>query len=261
MYGKIFESMYEGTLYGQWEAIVTMQQLIVIANEDGVVDMTPPHISGKTSIPLDIIEKGLEILSAPDKYSRTPGSDGTRIALLDDHRPWGWYIVNYKKYRDMVRREDKKEADRIRMANKRNANKINDVADSRIESHDVAKVAHTDTYTYTDTDLKAKGRASSSDFEKFWQRYPKKVKKKTAKDIWMRKKPDLDTLLADIENRTSNDSQWQDGFIPHPTTYLNGERWNDDIQVSKVDRGRKLTYAEQLAQDMAAKGMLNVTDQ
>ena len=246
MYGKIFESMYEGTLYGQWEAIVTMQQLIVIANEDGVVDMTPPHISGKTSIPLDIIEKGLEILSAPDKYSRTPGSDGTRIALLDDHRPWGWYIVNYKKYRDMVRREDKKEADRIRMANKRNSNTINDVADSRIESHDVAKVAHTN--TYTNTDLKAKGRASSSDFEKFWQEYPKKVKKKTAKDIWLRKKPDLDTLLDDIDNRLASDEQWRSGYIPHPTTYLNGERWNDEISAPK----HELTYAEKLKRDLDA---------
>ena len=48
MYGKIFESIYDGSLYGQWEAIVTMQQLIVLADADGVIDMTPPAISGKT---------------------------------------------------------------------------------------------------------------------------------------------------------------------------------------------------------------------
>ena len=37
-------------------------------------------------------------------------------------------------------------------------------------------------------------------------------------------------ILADIENRLKLDAQWQDKtFIPHPTTYLNGERWNDDI--------------------------------
>jgi len=34
--------MYEGTLYGQWEAIITFQQLIVLATEDGIIDMTPP---------------------------------------------------------------------------------------------------------------------------------------------------------------------------------------------------------------------------
>ncbi len=63
MYGKIFDSIYDGTLYGQWEAIVVMQQLIVLADANGVVDMTPPAISARTSIPLPIIEKGLQILA------------------------------------------------------------------------------------------------------------------------------------------------------------------------------------------------------
>ena len=85
MYGKIFDTIYKGTLYGQWEAIVTMQQLIVLADADGVVDMTPMAISAVTSIPRDIIDKGLEILSSPDKYTRTPGSDGRRIDLSVRH--------------------------------------------------------------------------------------------------------------------------------------------------------------------------------
>jgi hypothetical protein len=99
MYGKIFDSIYNGTLYGQWEALVTMQQLIVLADVDGVVDMTPMAISARTSIPREIIDKGLDILGSPDKYTRTPGSDGRRIELIDDHRPWGWVLVNYEHYK------------------------------------------------------------------------------------------------------------------------------------------------------------------
>ena len=238
MYGKIFESMYEGTLYGQWEAIVTMQQFIVIANEDGVVDMTPPHIAGKTSIPLEIIEKGIDILSKPDPYSRTPGDEGIRIALLDDHRPWGWYIVNYKKYRDMVRREDKKEADRIRVKASRdrvkcdeNANKNNDVAECRKVSQPVANVAHTDTDTYTLKDIGQNAPRLTARFEDFWKAYPKKRKKKTAKEIWRRKKLDrlADQLIADVGKRQAQDTQWKEGYIPDPTTYLNQERWEDEL--------------------------------
>jgi len=105
VYGKIFESIYDGSLYGQWEAIVTMQQLIVLADADGIIDMTPPAIAGKTSIPLDILEKGLKILSQPDPYSRSPGSNGARIELLDEQRPWGWFLVNHIKYRDMHLRD------------------------------------------------------------------------------------------------------------------------------------------------------------
>ncbi len=101
MYGKIFDSMYEGTLYGHWEAIVTLQQMIVLCTPDGVVDMTPQAIAARTSIPIEIITKGLKVLSEPDPFTRTPGEEGRRLTLIDGHRPWGWQIVNHEKYKNM----------------------------------------------------------------------------------------------------------------------------------------------------------------
>ena len=148
MYGKLFASMYDGTLYGQWQAIVTLQQMVILADEDGVVDITPPALAAKTSIPLEIIEKGLEQLSQPDKYSRSAAEDGRRIVLVDEDRPWGWSIVNYRHYRNLASREDKKRKDRERIAEKRNESKA--VADCRNLSQPVADVAHTDTDTDTD---------------------------------------------------------------------------------------------------------------
>jgi len=150
MYGKIFESMYDGTLAANWEALVTFQQLIVLADEVGVVDMTSHVLSSRTGIPVEIIEKGLELLEADDSYSRTPEQNGKRIERLDDHRPWGWKIVNYMKYRQLSSREDKKQADRERIRNKRGTAKNGDVATCRNVSRDVADVAHTDTDTDTD---------------------------------------------------------------------------------------------------------------
>ena len=142
MYGKIFDSMYEGTLYGHWEAIVTLQQMLVLCNREGVIDMTPQAISARTSIPFEIIEKGLKLLADPDPYSRTPGDDGRRIVTMDAHRPWGWVIVNYAKYRDMKTREEKNEADRIRIAANRKALKDRDVATCSNMSQRVADVAY-----------------------------------------------------------------------------------------------------------------------
>jgi hypothetical protein len=83
VYGKVFDSIYDGTLYGNWEAIATFQQLIVLANADGIVDMTPQAIAARTSFPLDLIQRGIKFLEAPDPYSRTPGDEGRRIALID----------------------------------------------------------------------------------------------------------------------------------------------------------------------------------
>lgn len=143
MYGKIFESIYDGTLAGHWQAIVTMQQLIVLSSPDGVVDMTPEAIARRTTIPLEIITAGLEHLAKPDPYTRTPGEDGRRIVLLDDHRPWGWRLVNHGKYMRLRDMEQKRAADRARISEKRKQNKY--VA---IESQ-MSQMSPTQTHTHT----------------------------------------------------------------------------------------------------------------
>lgn len=115
MYGKIFESMYDGTLSADWKAMVVFQQFIVLADSEGVVDYTPPALSRRTGIPLDIIEHGIEKLEQPDKYSRSADCDGRRIVLVDEHRPWGWLIVNYEHYRDIAKQSDKREKTKERV--------------------------------------------------------------------------------------------------------------------------------------------------
>ena len=103
MYGKIFVSMFDGTLatVGPWEALVTFQQLLILADKYGTVDMTPEAIARRTTVPLEIIRKGLEALEKPDPHSRTPDEEGRRIVPLSDSRPWGWKIVNHAHYRTM----------------------------------------------------------------------------------------------------------------------------------------------------------------
>lgn len=111
MYAKVFGQIYDGTLCtrGPWQALVTFQQLLVLADVEGNVDMTPGAISRRTTIPLDIIEMGLATLIQPDPESRTPTEEGRRIMPLAEGRTWGWRIVNYKHYRDMKREEDRRQ--------------------------------------------------------------------------------------------------------------------------------------------------------
>lgn len=118
-YAKIFASIYDGTLAEHWQALVTFQQLMILSNARGVVDMTPFSISRRTGIPLEIIEAGIAVLAAPDPRSRSKEADGRRIVLLDPDRDWGWRLVNHAYYRGLMSATDKKEADRIRIATKR----------------------------------------------------------------------------------------------------------------------------------------------
>ena len=75
-------------------------------------------------------------------------------------------------------------------------------------------------------------RMSEEDFLIFWEGYPKKQdKKKAHKSFSKLKKGLLPRILNAIEEFKKTDS-WQKGFIPMPTTFINGERWEDIISTS-----------------------------
>lgn len=124
MYGKVFRQMYKGTLamVGPWEAVVTFQQLIILAERDGIVDMTADAISRETTIPVEIIKKGIEALEKPDPESRSPDEEGRRIVRLADNRSWGWKIVNKEKYDKIKSDEDRREYQRQYWREKRSPN-------------------------------------------------------------------------------------------------------------------------------------------
>lgn len=108
MYGKLFASMFRGSLYGKWQAIITFQQMIILADQDGIVDFTPESLSATTSIPLEIIKEGITLLESPDPFSRSPDEEGRRIVRLSDERAWGWKITNYMHYRSIRTAEERR---------------------------------------------------------------------------------------------------------------------------------------------------------
>jgi hypothetical protein len=158
MYGKIFESIYDGTLVEDWRALITFQQFIVLCDADGILDMTPSAISRRTGIPIEHIKAGIDILENDDPYSRSPTENGRRIVRLDAHRNWGWVIVNHKQYRDlqdaeMVRKQTRERVKRFREKRKNGCNVT--VTDGNASN---AKKRYTDTDTDTNTKKKKNSR-------------------------------------------------------------------------------------------------------
>lgn len=83
-------------------------------------------------------------------------------------------------------------------------------------------------------DLPASKTNYQESFQKFWFEYPRKVGKEKAKAAWEKIKPDeelLAIILAALAKQKKSvdwikdDGQW----IPHPATWLNGKRWEDEI--------------------------------
>lgn len=68
-------------------------------------------------------------------------------------------------------------------------------------------------------------------FLAFWNKYPKKVGKKQAQRSWNRlSKKNKELVMDDIPKR--QDAVWKHNskqYIPNPATYLNNERWLDDM--------------------------------
>lgn len=77
-------------------------------------------------------------------------------------------------------------------------------------------------------------------FDRFWQAYPRKTAKPQAAKAFARLRPDeplLSRMLAALALQRQS-AQWQrdDGqFIPHPSTWLNGRRWEDEVSAQPMD--------------------------
>ena len=73
-------------------------------------------------------------------------------------------------------------------------------------------------------------------FEEFWKLYPKKRDKKKARDKYVRllKKKDIhEQILEGLKGHLPLWDELEEQFIPYPTTWLNGERWNDEIETKR----------------------------
>jgi hypothetical protein len=86
---------------------------------------------------------------------------------------------------------------------------------------------------FSEEEAPKKERAADA-FERFWQAYPKKVKKPDAQKAWVKaiKAADPDKIIAAVEVYSGTDTV-QRGFILNPTSFLNSKRFNDaDVQPS-----------------------------
>lgn len=83
-------------------------------------------------------------------------------------------------------------------------------------------------------------------FERFWEAYPRKVGKQAALKAWKKLAPD-DNLTEKILSAVAAQKhcqQWTKDcgqFIPHPTTWLNQGRWEDEVNTTE---GREVENGE-----------------
>ncbi len=88
---------------------------------------------------------------------------------------------------------------------------------------------------------KGNGSTTTDGFEEFYAAYPRRVGRAKAEQAWRAIKPD-DTLRARImaaiaQHKKSEQWSKDNGkFIPHPTSWLHGKRWEDELKPAAAPR-------------------------
>ena len=86
----------------------------------------------------------------------------------------------------------------------------------------------------------ARSVSYSDDFEAWWTAYPRKVGKVTAFESWEAlngTRPELAVLVSitDAHARQWDDESRPSDKIPHPSTWLNNRRWEDELTPHRAE--------------------------
>lgn len=109
MYAKIFTQIFDSSIAEDYKVRHVFEDLLKLADRDGVLDMTLEAIARRTNVPLEEVRHGVDELCKPDERSRSKEEEGRRLVLLDPERGWGWRIVNYHHYRALRDEEARRE--------------------------------------------------------------------------------------------------------------------------------------------------------
>jgi hypothetical protein len=120
VFAKVFSQIYDSSIVENADLRFTFMDLLVLADQNGVVDMTHEAIARRTNRPIELIRKTISELEEGDPRSRSPKFKGARIKRLDSHRDWGWMIVNYARFRKIASGEQRREKTKARVEKFRN---------------------------------------------------------------------------------------------------------------------------------------------
>src|ERR1700679_63159 len=95
VFAKIFSQIFDSSISTDYVVRHVFMDLLVLADREGVVDMTLDAISRRTNVPEKIVKHCITELLKSDPKSRSHEEEGRRIVPLDSHRDWGWQMVNY----------------------------------------------------------------------------------------------------------------------------------------------------------------------
>jgi len=246
MYAKVYAQIFDSSLRDKWQAWVVFVAMLALADADDELDMTLEALAARTGLPGSIVSEGVAWLEKPDPFSRSPEAEGRRIVRLDDHRAWGWKIVNRAKYKRLRDNTERREYFRVQKQAKRA-----DVHHSPPVStfvHQCPPQAVCSMQLGIESEPlpkserpKKQPKEDPEGFQRFWDAYKNSFGRRTEKPAaaaeWKRQRCEdiADQVLQALE-RYKQTREWAEGFMPYPARWLKRRLWDDDSAVdAEVD--------------------------
>lgn len=250
MFAKVFEQIFDSSLAENWKTRLVFEDMLVLADMNGVVDRTPEAISRRTNVPLDIVNEAITVLEAPDPRSRSSTDDGRRLIRLDEHRNWGWMITNYEYYRGLASEEQRraKTAERVRRHRAKSQHKrvCNAPVTLVNDSPSASASASSSLIPSSLPEGSAEGRRNlEKEFLECWQLYPDKSGKREAWKAYL-KACQSGTTQAAVLSGLNRYLNWlrvkrEDGFkdlkAKNGSTWFNQRCWEDEYTVMRKEVG------------------------
>jgi hypothetical protein len=106
MYGKHFESMYEGSMYGAGISVFAVWGYVISHARAGRVELNPKKLADTLGGTLEDVRGAIEFLMKPDPHSRHKEREGRRLVKEGEFQyllpSWGAY--------QQIRNEDERRA-------------------------------------------------------------------------------------------------------------------------------------------------------
>jgi hypothetical protein len=218
-YTPLFSSLVSSTIWQEdLETKVLWVTMLALKNQHGVVEGSIPGLAHIAGIPIEKCRKSIQRLESPDPDSRTQDFEGKRIKQTED----GWLILNHEKYSQKARNR----AEYFKEYRK---------SKSKITTPTNTPVTVTPTVPITETKKEKKKEEYSAQFLSFWDKYPRKEGKAKAMEAFLKIKPSPELLEVILKSVNSQRPRWTEPkYIPHPATWLNGHRWEDEpLKIKK----------------------------
>lgn len=203
-YTKLSSSLTASSLWNEADVVrIVFITMLSMSDSDGNVKASVVGLAHLARKAVTETEAALKVLLAPDPHSGRKEMDGRRIVPIEG----GWHIVTHEFYREMGMSEDSK---RYWREKKREQRSKKNVQKCPRQSETL-------------------GFGFGTGAESIYAAYPKKVGRPTA--IKAIEKAILKFGVPLLLEKTKAFADARAGnldFVPHPATWFNQERFNDD---------------------------------